>query len=680
MVFALLAATAYAKSFTDVLGESFLLINDFFKNEGYKPYSLIIDFLVFSVVFMAVYMRGVKFAFKEVSKTEKALAVILGITTAFLLIIGGYSISNLLPLLNWLLYFLLFAFVWWLLKDMKSKWSRFFLALLLTLLIILLFLALFSAASYRFSCPESALPWLPWLLALILFILFWLLLKDIKKSIGRFLLALLLTIAVVLLILFLLKTFSKDIGCPEGPFAANIFDDIGRGLGSVDFSIPEFFRSLSGPSAPTLQQIDAPSATAPGGSAAAPADPLKKMSTEQLNKMLQDSRVTTSAKQRIQNELKSRTTPQPAPAPATPAPQTAPPASAPPAQQQPAAPAQSAPATTPQTQPQTQQPAPQQTTPPSQPSAQAQPAKAEEKGLSWGWIIAIITALAGGGLGIWRYRRRMGDRYSRFWNEGGFMAGSGNPIIQKIIKEIEQTIDEVNERVEAIISAQDTKDKLVLLGENKEKLLEGLEKASIANLWTDEGRELIKQESPILHDLLELEEKLRWQLNALRLTEEKLVTNLQSWGDIIPADYSQYLTNLARRKSSDVKLMGVIELVSACDAFEKQDEASIQDLAKLMQEGKIKDLVHGKFKIVKADWDNLKKYNTKENSILALVIAKTKRQRGVLKALEKRVAEDSERKKREREETPKDSQTRKISSETAAPKPEPRNDLATVKK
>ena len=208
LIFSLFATIAYAKSFTDVLGESFSLINDFFKNEGYKPYSLIIDFFVFFVVFLAIYMRGIKFAFKEVTKTEKALAVILGLATAFLMVIGGYSISKLLPFVNLLLYFLLFALMWWLLKDMKSKWARFFLALLLTLLLLLLFLALFSATSYKISCPGSALTWLPWLLALLLFILFWFLLKDIKNAFGRFLLALLLTIAIVLLILFLLKTFS----------------------------------------------------------------------------------------------------------------------------------------------------------------------------------------------------------------------------------------------------------------------------------------------------------------------------------------------------------------------------------------------------------------------------------------------------------------------------------------
>ena len=129
LVFALLASTAYAKSFTDVLGNSFVLINDFFKNENYKPYSLIIDFFVFFVVFLAIYMRGIKFAFKEVTKTEKALAVILGLTTAFLLIIGGYSIQKLLPFIPWLLFFILFALIWWLFKDMKSKWARFFLAL-----------------------------------------------------------------------------------------------------------------------------------------------------------------------------------------------------------------------------------------------------------------------------------------------------------------------------------------------------------------------------------------------------------------------------------------------------------------------------------------------------------------------------------------------------------------------
>ena len=309
LIFSLFATIAYAKSFTDVLGESFSLINDFFKNEGYKPYSLIIDFFVFFVVFLAIYMRGIKFAFKEVTKTEKALAVILGLATAFLMVIGGYSISKLLPFVNLLLYFLLFALMWWLLKDMKSKWARFFLALLLTLLLLLLFLALFSATSYKISCPGSALTWLPWLLALLLFILFWFLLKDIKNAFGRFLLALLLTIAIVLLILFLLKTFSKDLGCPEGPFATNLFDDIEDSFKRMDIGTGFGGFGLSLPSLPELTKVDAPDKKSGEGLTTGPEAqrPFKIYKDEELQQFLKDPRTQfPSIKPKIEEEIKIR--------------------------------------------------------------------------------------------------------------------------------------------------------------------------------------------------------------------------------------------------------------------------------------------------------------------------------------------------------------------------------------
>ncbi|MDP3765359.1 MAG: hypothetical protein Q8R04_02500 [Nanoarchaeota archaeon] len=147
----LLSTIAYAKPFTDVFKGGLIQINDFFAKEQYKAYAKTIDFFFFSFLFMSIYMMGVKYAFKEVKRPEQAIAILLGLITAFLMVMGGYSIAKLLPFINWFLYFLLFVFFWRLLKGIKSKFWRFILALLLTLLIIALAQMLFGV----FTTPDT---------------------------------------------------------------------------------------------------------------------------------------------------------------------------------------------------------------------------------------------------------------------------------------------------------------------------------------------------------------------------------------------------------------------------------------------------------------------------------------------------------------------------------------------
>jgi len=264
----LLSNIAYAKPFTEGFDSVLIKANDFFGKEQYKAYSKTIDFIVFALIFIAIYMRGVKFAFKEINKTEKLLAVILGLTTAFLMVIGDFSIVALLPFVNWFLYFLLFALIWWLLKDMKSKFWRFLLALALTLLLLLLSQLLFSGVLTGLSCPEKALPWLNWLIAILIFILLMFLLKDIKNVFGRFVLALLLTIGIALLIIFLLKSTPIEKKCPEVQSAFAFVDDFtdslkGIDVGSFSPSTPQFLRDITlrqvvPPSVPSLQQVETP--------------------------------------------------------------------------------------------------------------------------------------------------------------------------------------------------------------------------------------------------------------------------------------------------------------------------------------------------------------------------------------------------------------------------------------
>lgn len=134
----LLSAIAYAQSLADSLKENLGKFNEFLESGEYENYAKVIDFLAFSLLFISIYMIGVRYAFRQLNKPEKLIAVVLGLMSALLLVAQGKSILSLVPLIAFFLYFLLFALIWWLLKGISSKIGRFVLALLLTLLIIIL--------------------------------------------------------------------------------------------------------------------------------------------------------------------------------------------------------------------------------------------------------------------------------------------------------------------------------------------------------------------------------------------------------------------------------------------------------------------------------------------------------------------------------------------------------------
>ena len=147
----MLSTIGYAKPFTDAFRGGLIQINDFFVNELYKAYATAIDFFFFALLFISIYMMGVRYAFKEVKKPEKVIAILLGLMTAFLLVLGGFSATILLPYIHWLLYLLLFILYWWLLKGIKNKFWRFILALLLTIATIALVQGLFDG----FTAPDA---------------------------------------------------------------------------------------------------------------------------------------------------------------------------------------------------------------------------------------------------------------------------------------------------------------------------------------------------------------------------------------------------------------------------------------------------------------------------------------------------------------------------------------------
>lgn len=138
-------SSAYAEtdeSFADVL----VKINDFFENEQYAAYAKIIDFFVFSLLFISVYLIGVRYAFKQVNKPEKVIALVLGFMSAFLMVSQGKSVIALLPYIDLLLYTFLFIVIWLLLKGIKSKFLRFIIALMITLIAAALLSGFFESA------------------------------------------------------------------------------------------------------------------------------------------------------------------------------------------------------------------------------------------------------------------------------------------------------------------------------------------------------------------------------------------------------------------------------------------------------------------------------------------------------------------------------------------------------
>src|SRR3989338_10855123 len=121
LIFALLliilSSSAFARPVTDSIAGAFggglLQINNFFEGRQYEPYSKAIDFFFFAFLFTAIYMMGARYAFKEMKRPEQVIVILLGLMTAFLLVLADISATVLLPYIHWLLYLLLFMLFWW---------------------------------------------------------------------------------------------------------------------------------------------------------------------------------------------------------------------------------------------------------------------------------------------------------------------------------------------------------------------------------------------------------------------------------------------------------------------------------------------------------------------------------------------------------------------------------------
>lgn len=207
----LLSTSAYARPVTDVFSSSLIRISNFFENREYEPYATAIDFFLFSILFIAIYMVGARYAFKEIKKPEQVIVILLGLITAFLLVLADFSITLLLPYMNWIVYILLFLLFLWLLKGVTSKFWRVLAALLLVLLVVALFQVLFSfglpLGFFKF-CELKYFNWLIFILSFLIFIFAFR--KAIKNAFLRFIAALLLA----LLLVFILYSFCGYVALP----------------------------------------------------------------------------------------------------------------------------------------------------------------------------------------------------------------------------------------------------------------------------------------------------------------------------------------------------------------------------------------------------------------------------------------------------------------------------------
>src|SRR3989338_8619781 len=156
----LVSARPITDSIAGAFGGGLMQINNFFESRQYEPYSKAIDFFFFSFLFIAVYMMGARYAFKEMKRPEQVIVILLGLATAFLLVLRDISITSLLPWIHWILYVLLFMLYWWMLKGIESKFWRFITALLLTILTIMLMQGLFDYFSDP-KVPTIGTPSLP---------------------------------------------------------------------------------------------------------------------------------------------------------------------------------------------------------------------------------------------------------------------------------------------------------------------------------------------------------------------------------------------------------------------------------------------------------------------------------------------------------------------------------------
>ena len=274
----LLLSSVFASAATlpDFFERGLRSVNYFLAQGKNSPYMKVIDFVFFALLFVSIYTMGAVYAFKDFKRAEKMIAILLGVMTAFLLVLAKISVGVLLPYVHWIFYVLLFSLIYWILKGVQKKFWRFLLALLLTLFVVWLANALtqgFGAGRFDLSLalgfeglPPGVMSLLYALLFLVLFsFIFWMMGKiGMQNNIAKFIIALLLGLYLAWLLSNLIGGLTFDLGGikspTEGltnPFAGitKSFTKIKSPFQKIDFSkITERFKTPEPPQ-PTLGEL-----------------------------------------------------------------------------------------------------------------------------------------------------------------------------------------------------------------------------------------------------------------------------------------------------------------------------------------------------------------------------------------------------------------------------------------
>lgn len=122
-------------------------INDFFVNEEFRTYSIIIDFLLFFTIALSTMIIGVKAVFPE-RRQGTAIAVVFALIATIGLVRAGVSIINLIPYVGVIVFIGIVIIIFFLLNGLGVLKEKKFAVFLLSLFIAFILFILFGWASY----------------------------------------------------------------------------------------------------------------------------------------------------------------------------------------------------------------------------------------------------------------------------------------------------------------------------------------------------------------------------------------------------------------------------------------------------------------------------------------------------------------------------------------------------
>ncbi len=200
--------------------------------------------------------------------------------------------------------------------------------------------------------------------------------------------------------------------------------------------------------------------------------------------------------------------------------------------------------------------------------------------------------------------------------------------------EIEELIKVKEDSIESLGDFEREREEILANVVKKQSILRSLEVADRANLWTDEGRKLIKKEHAFLSQLLRVEQNIRIWLNGLNQAEYSFHTKINT-GEIIllPQLKYQLLELISKQDGHDIRTIGILQIIAQFLNSHKNEINYEAELGKLLTEDMIQELINGKFKIIGRDWNELLIYNTDEKTMLQMLRSKISSQIRILSVI-----------------------------------------------